>query len=244
MAAPLTSPFDVLPGNLFNLLGSQAGELQVHYIAILLRVYEMAEFNRFGLTRELVIAEIIDYLAGDGAGGIGAVADAAREAAQDASDEDDSPNNEVQDYAGWILRRTSRSLGCGSWRAGCGCRRRTGCTRVGGGGDGTSVVCTCLSSVRLVGRLDNSSMYGNATKMTSVARAAHKATVIGRRETRLSTSSDRIGTPAALPASVLTCAHIVFTRAARQCSPVWRRPICTRRSSPQAYPFAHFRRPI
>ena len=54
--AALTNPFDVLPANLFNLLSSQAGELQVHYIAILLRIYEMAEFNRFGLTRELVYA--------------------------------------------------------------------------------------------------------------------------------------------------------------------------------------------
>jgi hypothetical protein len=105
MAAPLTSPFDVLPGNLFNLLGSQAGELQVHYIAILLRVYEMSEFNRFGLTREMVIAEIIDYLTGDGAEGVDAVADAARETAQEATDENTSSDSDVQDYAGWVLRR-------------------------------------------------------------------------------------------------------------------------------------------
>jgi hypothetical protein len=105
MATPLTSPFDVLPGNLFNLLSSQAGELQVHYIAILLRVYEMAEFNRFGLTREVVVAEIVDYLTGDGAGGIDAVAEAAQEAAQEAADESAFTSGEVQDYAGWILRR-------------------------------------------------------------------------------------------------------------------------------------------
>jgi hypothetical protein len=105
MATPLTSPFDVLPGNLFNLLSSQAGELQVHYIAILLRIYGMAEFNRFGLTREMVIAEIVDYLTGDGAGGIDAVADAAQEAAQETSDENASTGGEVQEYASWILRR-------------------------------------------------------------------------------------------------------------------------------------------
>ena len=63
---PLTNPFDVLPGDLFNLLGSQAGELQAHYMAVLLRIYAMAEFNRFGLTREMVIAEIVDYLTGEG----------------------------------------------------------------------------------------------------------------------------------------------------------------------------------
>jgi hypothetical protein len=109
MATPLTSPFDVLPGNLFNLLSSQAGELQVHYIAILLRIYGMAEFNRFGLTREMVIAEIVDYLTGDGAGGMDAVADAtqaaAQAAAQETSDENASTGGEVQEYASWILRR-------------------------------------------------------------------------------------------------------------------------------------------
>ncbi|MCK4316379.1 MAG: hypothetical protein KAX24_11460 [Anaerolineae bacterium] len=73
----LTNPFDVLPANLFNLLSSQAGELQSHYMAILLRIYEMAEFNRFGLTREMVIAEIVDYLTSDGADGVNALADAA-----------------------------------------------------------------------------------------------------------------------------------------------------------------------
>ena len=73
----LTNPFDILPANLFNLLSSQAGGLQAHYLAILLRIYEMAEFNRFGLTREVVIAEIVDYLARDGADGVSALADAA-----------------------------------------------------------------------------------------------------------------------------------------------------------------------
>lgn len=59
------NPFDVLPANLFNLFGCSA--LSRHYMAILLRLYALAEFNRFGLTREVVIAEIMDYLATEGA---------------------------------------------------------------------------------------------------------------------------------------------------------------------------------
>jgi hypothetical protein len=101
MGTALANPFDVLPTNLFNLLGSQAGELQVHYVAILLRIYEMAEFNRFGLTREMVIAEIVDYLTDDSIEGVDAVADAVRET----SDGDGSPTGDAQEYASWILRR-------------------------------------------------------------------------------------------------------------------------------------------
>jgi hypothetical protein len=109
--AALTNPFDVLPANLFNILSSQAGELQSYYIAILLRIYEMAEFNRFGLTREVVIAEIVDYLTGDGAEGVNAVASAAEELcqAQETGDADggaaDLSADDVQEYASWILRR-------------------------------------------------------------------------------------------------------------------------------------------
>jgi hypothetical protein len=64
----LSNPFDVLPVNLFNLFSSQAGELQRHYVAVLLRIYELAEFNRLGLTREIVVAEIVDYINGAGQG--------------------------------------------------------------------------------------------------------------------------------------------------------------------------------
>ncbi|MFQ5611387.1 MAG: Wadjet anti-phage system protein JetA family protein [Anaerolineae bacterium] len=60
------NPFDILPSNLFNVLGSQGG-LQQHYAAILLRIYELAEFNRFGLTRQVVVAEIARYLASEAA---------------------------------------------------------------------------------------------------------------------------------------------------------------------------------
>jgi Family of unknown function (DUF5716) len=57
------NPFDILPPGLFNLLGTGGfASLQRHYVALLLRLYGLAEFNRFGLTREMVIAEIVDYL--------------------------------------------------------------------------------------------------------------------------------------------------------------------------------------
>lgn len=62
------NPFDILPANLFNLFGTQGyASLGRHYMAILLRIYALAEFNRFGLTREVVVAEIVDYLATEGA---------------------------------------------------------------------------------------------------------------------------------------------------------------------------------
>jgi len=102
--AALTNPFGVLPADLFNVLSSQTGGLQRHYMAILLRIYEMAEFNRFGLTREVVVAEIVDYLTGDGVKDLGAWADAAVEGAGE--DETDTlPTDDVQNYASWILRR-------------------------------------------------------------------------------------------------------------------------------------------
>ena len=116
--AALTNPFDILPTGLFNLLSSQAGKLQAHYLAVLLRIYEMAEFNRYGLTREVVIAEIVDYLTGQDAD---ALADATEEfqhtqdAKGDARDDDaspngdtpdgDAPNGDAHEYASWILRR-------------------------------------------------------------------------------------------------------------------------------------------
>ncbi len=100
---PLTNPFDLLPASLFNLLSSQAGDLQIHYVAILLRIYRMAEFNRFGLTREMVIAEIVDYLAHEGGEGLDAVADVVRETEE--GEEDSVSASEVQEYASWILRR-------------------------------------------------------------------------------------------------------------------------------------------
>src|SRR5512136_2534936 len=95
------NPFDILPANLFNLFSTQGrGGLSRHYVAILLRLYVLAEFNRFGLTRELVIAEIVDYLASDGVA----------EAVAAAVDEENEPaelagRSGLQDYAGYLLRR-------------------------------------------------------------------------------------------------------------------------------------------
>jgi len=109
--AALTNPFDVLPVDLFNVLSAQS-DLQRHYVAILLRIYELAEFNRFGLTREMVIAEIVDYLTGDGVESADALADPAAAPRQPQDDEgidgpesDAPPTGDVQDYASWILRR-------------------------------------------------------------------------------------------------------------------------------------------
>jgi hypothetical protein len=106
--AALTNPFDILPTGLFNLLSSPAGKLQAHYLAVLLRIYAMAEFNRYGLTREVVIAEIVDYLTDASAE---ALADATEEFrhVQDADgndeDEDEASDSDAHEYASWILRR-------------------------------------------------------------------------------------------------------------------------------------------
>jgi len=126
--AALANPFDVLPANLFNVLSTQGG-MQRHYVAILLRIYELAEFNRFGLTREMVIAEIVDYLSSDGAEGADGLIDAAAEglhATRDDGEANEETNeqtdeeaneetnenktavptsNDDHDYASWILRR-------------------------------------------------------------------------------------------------------------------------------------------
>jgi hypothetical protein len=88
------SPFDVLPENLFNVFSTQGhGNLQRHYMAILLRIYTLAEFNRFGLTREVVVGEIVDYLK---------TVDAEELAAIGSEEE---PEGGERDYAGCLLRR-------------------------------------------------------------------------------------------------------------------------------------------
>ncbi|HEX9596611.1 MAG TPA: Wadjet anti-phage system protein JetA family protein [Anaerolineales bacterium] len=101
----MTNPFDFLPLNLFNLFSTQGYiSLQRHYMAILLRIYALAEFNRFGLAREVVISEIVDYLQSmDAEGEI---------AAEMAAQEDDyqepaslTGQKSEQDYAGYLLRR-------------------------------------------------------------------------------------------------------------------------------------------
>jgi hypothetical protein len=98
---PIGNPFDVLPATLFNLLGS--GGHQRHYMAILLRIYALAEYNRFGLTREVVMAEILDYLANDGADAL--LGDDVDDDS-DVADLDDAPHNsDAKEYASWALRR-------------------------------------------------------------------------------------------------------------------------------------------
>ena len=102
----MINPFEILPLNLFNLFSTQGyTTLQRHYMAILLRIYALAEFNRFGLARELVIAEITDYL--QAAGADGEVA-----AEMESQVEKDSPlpageglRARGSDYATYLLRR-------------------------------------------------------------------------------------------------------------------------------------------
>src|SRR3972149_6302534 len=103
------NPFDILPPNLFNLFSTQGYvSLQRHYIAILLRIYALAEFNRFGLTREVVVSEIVDYLKT-----AGAERDIAEEMSGETTDEGGSivPSSAgtEQDYAGYLLRRLDES---------------------------------------------------------------------------------------------------------------------------------------
>jgi hypothetical protein len=107
------NPFDVLPANLFNLFSTQGyTTLQRHYMAILLRLYALGEFNRFGLTREVVIAEIVDYLKIAGAQAEAEVA-AVMAAESDPSGEPE-PNPLTgqkleHEYAVYLLRRLAET---------------------------------------------------------------------------------------------------------------------------------------
>jgi len=114
----MTNPFDVLPLNLFNLFSTQGTiSLQRHYMAILLRIYGLAEFNRFGLAREVVVAEIVDYLRD--ANAEGEIADematqAKAESATSNVSTDDSVSITGQksegDYASYLIRRLEESV--------------------------------------------------------------------------------------------------------------------------------------
>ncbi len=115
--------FDVLPPGLFNLLGTGGfSSLQRHYVAVLLRLYGLAEFNRFGLTREMVIAELVDYLRAAGAEATDQVAAemAAESRAAEAQPVDDGDEAEdvarpltgqkqEHDYAAYLLRRLAEA---------------------------------------------------------------------------------------------------------------------------------------
>jgi hypothetical protein len=101
----MANPFDILPPNLFNLFSTQGCiSLQRHYVAILLRIYALAEFNRFGLMRELVIADMVDYLKTAGAEG-----EIAAEMATQVTTGSDfasiTGQKSEQDYASYLIRR-------------------------------------------------------------------------------------------------------------------------------------------
>lgn len=113
----MMNPFDVLPHNLFNLFSTQGAiSLQRHYMSILLRIYGLAEFNRFGLAREVVVAEIVDYLKGADAEGEIAVEmanqipveSAALNQPQNASISITGQKSEG-DYASYLIRRLEES---------------------------------------------------------------------------------------------------------------------------------------
>jgi len=103
------NPFDILPLNLFNLFTTVGfASLQRHYMAILIRIYSLAEFNRFGLARETVIAEIVDYIKD---------ADAENEIQADMTNQADPEPDPVslagskpeQTYAAYLIRRLAES---------------------------------------------------------------------------------------------------------------------------------------
>ena len=99
----MMNPFDILPLNLFNLFATQGViSLQRHYMAILLRIYALAEFNRFGLTREVVVDEIVNYLKEANAEG-----EIAAEMAVELTDDSVliTGQRSGQDYAGYLIRR-------------------------------------------------------------------------------------------------------------------------------------------
>ena len=107
----MPNPFDILPLNLFNLFTTQGfASLQRHYMAILIRIYSLAEFNRFGLARETVIAEIMDYLREAGAN---AEEEIKVEMANQTTPEPDPPSlagsKPEQYYASYLIRRLAES---------------------------------------------------------------------------------------------------------------------------------------
>jgi hypothetical protein len=104
------NPFDILPTNLFNIFSTQGYIcLQRHYIAILLRIYALAEFNRFGLTREVVIAEIIDYLKNTNAEIEVAAQISAESNGNGSYSSKPGGTQTIQEYASYLLRRLDES---------------------------------------------------------------------------------------------------------------------------------------
>lgn len=111
--AAMANPFDILPANLFNLFSTQGySPLQRHYMAILLRLYALAEFNRHGLTRETVLAEIVDYVKTEQAEAEVAAAMAAELAEPDSAEPPALAGHAARtehDYAAYLLRRLNEN---------------------------------------------------------------------------------------------------------------------------------------
>ena len=107
----MPNPFDILPSNLFNIFTTQGfASLQRHYMAILIRIYSLAEFNRFGLAREVVIAEIVDYLRDAGANAEDEIkVDMANQAAAEVDPPATANPKPEQTYASYLIRRLAES---------------------------------------------------------------------------------------------------------------------------------------
>jgi len=110
----MANPFDILPANLFNLFSTQGYlSLQRHYAAILLRLYALAEFNRHGLSREIVLAEIVDYLKAEQAESeVAAVIASEAVAGPDSDGAETTPltgQKTDHDYAAYLLRRLAEN---------------------------------------------------------------------------------------------------------------------------------------
>lgn len=105
----MPNPFDILPLNLFNLFTTVGfASLQRHYMAILIRIYSLAEFNRFGLARETVIAEIVDYIKDSDAEGE-VQADMANQSDPEADSVSLAGSKPEQYYAAYLIRRLAES---------------------------------------------------------------------------------------------------------------------------------------
>ena len=101
----MANPFDILPPNLFNLFTTQGyATLQRHYMAILLRIYALAEFNRFGLAREVIVAEIVDYLK-DANAEVEIAAEMVDQAPAGSDPVSIGGQKSEQDYTSYIIRR-------------------------------------------------------------------------------------------------------------------------------------------
>ncbi len=102
----MPNPFDILPSNLFTTQGFAS--LQRHYMAILIRIYSLAEFNRFGLAREVVIAEIVDYIKESDAEGE-VEADMANQAVPEVDSVSLAGQKPEHTYAAYLIRRLAES---------------------------------------------------------------------------------------------------------------------------------------